>query len=228
MSNITYRRGQAEWALWRLFTMGRGPLPEDPPHAFKARIKKLLDLDREQAGASIATPGRAFGDTKAKTQARDAAFEAFDVFCLALALDLVDAGYLQAEAVAVLRCSRLELRKEFHRISKLHPPPSRARSLSKDYPKLPNYVDGAAEIADAQVFLILSKRTVAEALPSLRGAPHSVVLAPRLVRGRTALMRAMSLSFSKRSELVLEIAGAAKLIEGFLIRAPLITRARKT
>ena len=46
MSNVTYRRGQVEWALWRAFTLARSS-GEGPPPIFRTRIKRLLDLDRD-------------------------------------------------------------------------------------------------------------------------------------------------------------------------------------
>lgn len=227
MSNLTYRRGQAEWALWRYFTMGSGGAGDGPAPAFKARIKKLLDLDREQAGAPLLVEGRAFSKDGDHPWRHDAAFEPFDVFCLALALDLVDAGYLQADAVSCLRHARRELLQEFKRISKHYPAPARARRLAKDHPRLPAYRDGRNSIADTQVFMVLAKRTITEALLDRRLRSAPVVFEPSFARGRQALLEIMSLSPSKRSVLVLEFAGAAKLIEAFLERAPRITRARK-
>jgi len=228
MSNLTYRRGQAEWALWRYFTLGRGGAGDGPASAFKARIKKLLDLDREQAGAPLRVKGRAFSEPGDHAWRHDAAFEPFDVFCLALALDLIDAGFLQAEAVACLRHARTELRREFNWIIKHYPAPTRARRLAKAYPKLPAYMDGRNSIADTQVFIVLAKRAITEALLDRRLSGGPVLLEPRFARGRQALLQTMSLSPSKHSVLVLEFAGAAKLIEAFLEQAPRITRARKT
>ena len=61
MSNVTYRRGQVEWALWRAFTLARSP-GEGPPPIFKTRIKRLLDLDRDLDvsvfGANTIRPAR--------------------------------------------------------------------------------------------------------------------------------------------------------------------------
>ena len=52
MSNLTYKRGQVEWALWRAFTMARSP-DDGPPPIFKTRIKRLLDLDRDLDAATF-------------------------------------------------------------------------------------------------------------------------------------------------------------------------------
>ena len=41
----TYRRGQVEWALWRMSTIGR-PAPAEPSPVFRNRIKRLLEIDR--------------------------------------------------------------------------------------------------------------------------------------------------------------------------------------
>jgi hypothetical protein len=90
LSNITYKRGQVEWALWRAFTLARSP-GDGPPPIFKTRIKRLLDLDRDlDAAAFGASPpcDFAFVAPAEGGSGVEAQYTAFDVFCLALALDL--------------------------------------------------------------------------------------------------------------------------------------------
>ena len=87
---MTYKRGQVEWALWRAFTLARSP-GDGPPPIFKTRIKRLLDLDRDlDAAAFGASPpcDFAFVAPAEGGSGVEAQYTAFDVFCLALALDL--------------------------------------------------------------------------------------------------------------------------------------------
>jgi len=225
MSNITYRRGQAEWALWQLARSGRSNAPASIPAEFLARIKKLLDLDRGHARKELASKVQAFVDADRGRASRDAEFESFDVFCLAIALDLVDAGFLQTEAIQLVRECRAELHGEFEWIIEHYPPATRARCLAKDHPDLPFYEEKGNRIADTCVYMITRKMALTETLAKNIGAP--AIVAPQFADGRTALAETVSLSPLVRSALVIEIAGTAKLIEGFLARAPRVTRARK-
>lgn len=225
MSNITYRRGQAEWALWQLARSGRSHAPASIPAEFLARIKKLLDLDRGHARKELKSKVQAFVDTGRGRSSRDAEFESFDVFCLAIALDLVDAGLLQTEAIHLIRECRAELQDEFEWIIEHYPPATRAPRLAKDYPDLPSYEDKGSRIADTSVFMITRKMALTETLA--KNIDEPAIVAPRFADGRIALAETLSLSPLVRSVLVIEIAGTAKLIEAFLARAPRITRARK-
>ena len=228
MSNITYRRGQAEWALWQVFRLGSGARETMPP-AFSARIKKLLDLDRDQSGVKLAIAGRAFSDADKRRSGRDAEFDSFDVFCLALALDLLDAGFQQIDAVNLIRSARDKLRAEFNRISALYPASTRGRHLAKHHPRLPAFVERGARIADTKVYLITRKFELAETRPLLAKQRDALIKEPAFARGREALQQhMMSLSPFSRSLLVVEFAHTAKLIEGFLARAPIVNRARKS
>lgn len=228
MSNITYRRGQADWALWQLFRLGSGGAPESVPRGFCARIKKLLDLDRGQAGLNLPVPGHAFGKHKQERTSRDAQFTSFDVFCLGVALDLLDAGFLQTDAVAFIRGARVKLQKEFHLIITHYPPVTRARRLAKDHPRLPSFVENGTRIADTRVYLATRKRELTEvrSMPGKVRGPY--MTEPEFAHGRDELQNhLMSLSPYARSALVLEFGSTAKLIEAFLDRAPTINRARK-
>ncbi len=225
MSNITYRRGQAEWALWQLARSGRPGARASIPPEFLARIKKLLDLDRGHARKELAAKEQAFADAGRERASRDAEFESFDVFCLAVALDLVDAGFLQTEAIELVRTCRSQLHDEFEWIVEHYPPVTRARRLAKDHPDLPFYEENGACIADTSVYMITRKIALTETL--VKKSPSAAIVAPHFADGRAALAQTLSLSPLARSALVIEIAGTAKLIEGFLARAPRITRARK-
>ena len=55
MPNVTFGRGQAEWALWKSFTFGRNA-PDEVPKVFKTRVKRLLDVDRDSEFADVSAP----------------------------------------------------------------------------------------------------------------------------------------------------------------------------
>src|SRR3990167_10252586 len=92
----SYRRGQVEWALWRWATT-----PDrlrDAPPAFLARIKRLLEIDREVGQTGNKEPeDTAFYSELPKGTGSDVGYSAFNAFCLALGLDLLDAGFKQGE-----------------------------------------------------------------------------------------------------------------------------------
>lgn len=226
MTNLTFRRGQAEWALWQLFRLGGSLADPAPPQAFKARIKKLLDLDRLYAEG--ATP-LAFSPELPGRMGVDLAFTGFDVFCLGLALELLSAGFLQVDAVSAVRQLRPELEGEHAYIISHYPSVTRARRLAANHPRLPSYEDKGNAIADTNVYLIIRRVELHEALPALKPRKDVTLTSPRVAYGRNELSREMMrLSPYARSLIVIEIGAVAKLLEGFLARAPQITRGRKS
>ena len=100
MSDPTFKRGQVEWALWRAFTQYRSQ-GDVPPQIFRTRIKRLLDLDRDPgADATKAASIAPFAFVApVDGSGVEAAYAPFDVFCLGLALDLLDVGFKQSEIV---------------------------------------------------------------------------------------------------------------------------------
>jgi hypothetical protein len=73
------------------------------------------------------------------------------------ALDLLDAGFKQAEVVFLMRYLRPELEGRFADLLK---PPSligRQRSLAKTYPHLPVYTEKGKAYADNRLFVVLQK-----------------------------------------------------------------------
>src|SRR5436309_2059843 len=97
-----FKRGQIEWAIWRFLTHLRRA-SDDPPAVFLTRIKRLLETDRHDkvpASQHHRPPARyAFSSAQSEGQGVDAAFTPFDVFTLALALELVDLGFKPSEIV---------------------------------------------------------------------------------------------------------------------------------
>ena len=100
---MTYKRGQVEWALWRAFTLARSP-GDGPPSIFRTRVKRLLDLDREFDTSEMEVPPTcafAFVEPSDGGSGFETQYAPFDVFCLAIGLDLLDVGFKQGEIVLV-------------------------------------------------------------------------------------------------------------------------------
>lgn len=225
MSNVGYRRGQAEWALWRAFTLYRGH-SHAPPEVFKTRIKRLLDLDRTPgaSGAAHAFTALAGGGTGSETL-----FAPFDVFCLGLALDLLDIGFKQSEVVLVMRHVREDLAEWFARLLARPSLIDRQNHLALLHPDLPAIErPGRAALADARVLLLLNRVELTEVLALDTHSGEPVVLAPEIcvgVGGLEARVHAL-MPLHRRSLIVVEIAALAQAVVAFLEQAPIIARGR--
>ncbi|MET0183651.1 MAG: hypothetical protein ABW199_12280, partial [Caulobacterales bacterium] len=110
MSEPVYRRGQIEWALWRLALGGLANPRKAMPQLFRTRVKKLLDLDHVlPRGRARADKGFAFSSARPAGLGTDAAFTRLDTLCLAIGLDLLDLGFKQMEIVELVRALRAAL-----------------------------------------------------------------------------------------------------------------------
>jgi hypothetical protein len=223
----TYRRGQVEWALWRLFALTRFSPEAAVPAVFRTRIKRLLELDREttlQLDQNDVPVKHAFLNTRPEGTGTDAQYTPFDAFMLAVGLDLLDAGFKQSEVVFLLRCVRPELSKEFSRILR-SPPVARMRLPAGDRPGCPSYEENGRRYADCRVFVIIEKLDLKEAFPGASKDP--VIFAPEYCRGIENLHKRLHrMNHQRRKALVLEIAHAAALVTEFLATAPLVKRGR--
>jgi len=235
MSNVTYRRGQVEWALWRAFTLARSP-GDGPPPIFKTRIKRLLDLDRDlDASVFGAEPPCAFAFVEPSEggSGTEAQYAAFDVFCLALALDLLDVGFKQGEVVFLMRHLREPLEDWFPALVDRPSLIDRQWNLAKMHPKLPRLERGGgkAPLADARVFLILNRIEMTEVLapapPRRKGSP-AVFLEPVFCEGVAELQTRLDtlMPLHRRTVITLEITAVAQAISTFLDAAPLVPRGR--
>jgi hypothetical protein len=97
----TYQRGQAEWALWQMFTHDRGtPVPK----VFNSRIRKLWELGIPVPVEERQGPGPAFE------------YSLYHCFELMVALRLQEAGLVHSEIGALIYWERASLRKHFDMI----------------------------------------------------------------------------------------------------------------
>lgn len=253
MSNLTYKRGQVEWALWRAFTLARSP-DDGPPPIFKTRIKRLLDLDRDLDAATFgASPpcDFAFVAPAVGGSGVEAQYTAFDAFCLALALDLLDIGFKQGEIVYLMRHLRDTLDDWFRDLVMRPSLIDRQRHLAKLHPDLPviERSGGKAPLADARVFLILNRIEMTElrsAEPVRRGREsaatgkvmpavkqqgitgQAMFLEPEVCEGLGRLHQRLDalMPLHRRTVVTLEIAAVAQAVSAFLEKAPLVPRGR--
>ena len=231
MAEETYGRGQVEWALWCSFARARFNT-RDVPQIFRTRIKRLLEIDRDldlndaevppEADYAFAPPPSAGSG--------EVAYRAVDAFCLAIALDLLDAGFKQAEIVFLMRYLRPDLQKRFPHL--LAPPSltSRQRYRARDYPDLPSYEDGGHSFADRRLFIILQMVELTEIslTSSRRRRAGPVILEPVFCAGVSALGARLHdiMPNRRRTVTVLEVAATAQAVQEFLAAAPVIRRGR--
>jgi hypothetical protein len=186
----------------------------------------LLDIDRS---APEDTPGFAFSDGPAAGQGVDVPFTAFDAFCLALGLELLDMGFKQAEVVFLLQNIRPQLRGEFDWILSQEIAPGNVHA-PEDYPDLPTYMVGKRCMADYRVFTLIQKVELKELQPGAAKARNSdspFIYQPAFYRGIEALASEINhRDWSFRKALVLELATTAALISKYLDEAPITKRGR--
>ena len=228
----TYRRGQIDWALWRQFTAERVTGPKETPRVFSTRIKRLLDIDRTMVPVDPAASRYAFLEGEPPGKGTEVAFTPFDVYCLAVGLDMLDAGLKQSEVVFVLKHIRPELEQHHARILARPCRPDRMHSLAESYPDMPSFLDDQGNgIADWRVFLILKRVEFVETLhfPKDRPIPpkRPLFMEPVIVDGIDRLAEYLNAQmWPFRKGYVAEIAKPATLTTGFLKRAPEIRRGR--
>ncbi len=231
MAEETYGRGQVEWALWCSFARASFDTG-DVPQIFRTRIKRLLEIDRDLDLSEAEVPPKAdyaFAPPPS-AESGEVAYRAVDAFCLAIALDLLDAGFKQAEIVFLMRYLRPELQERFPNL--LTPPSliSRQRYRARDYPDLPSYKEGGDSFADRRLFVILQKVELTEISPASSRRRHSgpIFLEPVCCKGVTVLGEKLhdTMPNRRRTVTVLEVAATAQAVQKFLTAAPVIRRGR--
>ena len=231
MSEKTYGRGQIEIALWRSFaraSFNRGDIPK----VFRTRIKRLMELDSDrdlivaeelpEADFAFAAPPSA--------ESGEVAYRAVDAFCLAIGLDLLDAGFKQSEVVFLMRYLRLDLEERFPDFLTPLKPNNRQRSRAKNDPDLPSDEDRGVQSADRKVFIVIMKIELTEIIPSSSREKFSgpVFHEPTFCTGIAALGEELNdvMPLRRRAVTVLELASTARAVDAFLKQAPDIRRGR--
>lgn len=157
-----------------------------------SRIKKLLDLDRMLSSGPKRTP-RAFTEHEGLRQGVDAAYTPFNAFCLALGLELLEAGFKQSEVVLWLRLVRPALETEHTRILATARPGHHLKEPGKH----------------ERLYMTVERILQASDLPDLKATGargnERVAIAPKLHAGSEALALALARSPSTmRRWLVIE------------------------
>ena len=236
MDEIAYGRGQVDWALWRSFTTGRKfanmAASEAVPKVFLTRIKRLLEIDRDLDLSDAEEPPEAdFAFAPLPSiQGGDTAYRAVDVFCLAIGLDLLDAGFKQTEVVFLLRYLRAELESRFPDLLGEPSILGGRRQRAETYPHLPSYERKGRLYADKRLFVVLQKLEMTEIMSARdqERHPHPVMLEPIFCPGIAALTASLDdlMPTHRRAVTVLELAGSAKAVAAFLEQAPVVPRGR--
>lgn len=229
MRKETYGRGQVELALWCSFTRKRA-LAKDVPQIFRTRIKRLLEIDRDLDLSSAEVPPEAdyaFAPPPS-AESGDTAYTAVDAFGLAIALDLLDAGFKQAEVVFLMRYLRPELQMRFPGLLAL--PSIASRQHNSAQVDLPSYEERGRSYADARLFVIIQKLELTEIMPVTSRRRHAVpvILEPVFCKGVTALSKKLHdiMPNRRRTLMVLEVTATAQVVQAFLETAPIIRRGR--
>ncbi len=224
-----YKRSQVEAALWQALYVASHPAPVHPPVVFLTRVRRLLDLDRESPDEA---PSRAFTAAAPEGRGVEWPFTAFDTFCLALALELLNRGFKAGEVVYLLRWVRRDL-EPLHAWILADPPAIQDGRLARgeagraEHPSRPA-APRSDHVADFTVFLIIESIEIDELVPTfsaVRRPGEPLILHPTICRGRQALYDEIDrrgLGF--RSAMVVEVAALAALTAWWLPRIPAVPR----
>ena len=207
----TFKRSQVEWALWQHISHGSS---NDPPKALRTRIKRLLEIDREKHRG---TGEFAFCRTETSGQGTDAAFELFDVFCLALTLHLMHAGIKQSMVVTLMQHFRGYLWGHFDDITSRPAPKGRPRTVAK------------AMQEDRRVFAVFYNVDMAKELSkSDRPKIRLTFKEPEISWGLASLTSVLNrMDAFDRQTIVMELAHMAHDLEQALMHAPIAKRGRQ-
>jgi len=231
MSNVTYGRGQAEWALWKTFVRS-GSNKGDVSKVFRTRVKRLLEIDRAlDLSNRDVVPSNDFAFVAPpEIPGGEVAFASFDTFCLAVALDILDAGFKQSEVVFLMRHLRIDLEEYFIRMREAPDLNARVRYSPKKHPNLPTYRHNGKEYADPRTFVVVRKKEFTEALPSGKPTDRNdpMFLEPQFCDGIMALNEVLSDLLPNRGRVatVVELTATAQAVCAFLEQAPEIRRGR--
>ena len=222
---MVYKRSQVEDSLWAEFRMGAAPVRL--PAAFRFRIKKLLDLDRQETSDMEGIP-LAFNDARAEGQGLDVPFTSFHAFMLGLALEIWNAGLKQNDLVFFLRHCRNLLEAQHRRILARHF--SQPQNIAPAAGLPVRRIQGI-ETTDLSVYMVMDRIGLSElasqpiASPEARQRP--VFFAPTFCDGVSGLQAFFAeASPSRRTHLVVELTELAVGIDKRLAATPARRRGR--
>ncbi len=221
-SEPTFKRNQVDQALWETVTHLKGA-GKEPPAVFRTRIKRLLEIDRR---GPPDTGTYAFSTAAPGGKGVDARFSAFDTFCLAIGLELLDTGFKQSEVVFLLQHIRRGLHEHFDYI--LEDPP-RLQASADNHPDRPKFEHPEGKpTADFTVFVLIQRVEVREKYPLLKGngkVVHPIIGEPIICRGIDALRDTI---YRKKvsNHFLLEISVLGHLVTSKLASVPAIPRGR--
>lgn len=225
-----YKRNQVEESLWKIFDkMSSGNVHRPVPKQFLTRIKRLLEIDRELFVQSDHFRQLAFSAKSFYGKGRETFFEAFDIFCLGVGLDLLSMGFKQGEVVFLIQYIRNDLEKVFQEIKK-HPISLRFSVLPKDAPSRPTCLFDTGEEADLSCFMIVRKVEIGESLfDQFQNSLDPIIFHPDICWGQEELKKKLTrLGISYHSVIVMELQNLAALLLENLKKIPAIRRGRKS
>ncbi|QGZ96513.1 hypothetical protein [Terricaulis silvestris] len=214
MEQRSFGRGQVEWALWRA-VHGVNWRNQPVPKAFLTRIKRLLEIDRDPALIDdVEVPPTAeYAFAPPPDESAESSYTLADAVCLAVALDLLDAGFKQREIVVRMRYLRPDLEKRLRKLISL-PPPLTLKRLKDDH----------------RSFIVLGQVEMTEMYPvaTSRRIKGPILLEPVFCDGLSGLTQHLEklMPMQRRVAVIVEIAGLAHAVSGALERAPVIRRGR--
>jgi hypothetical protein len=227
----SYKRSQVDWSLWQAYTARSIGLPAEMPSGFGTRLKRLLEADRRSVpypGSETAYRPYAFIDVTPAGRGTDVHYTFANVWCMALAIDMLDAGFNPADIIFLLRHTRDYLEHELGAIRRALPAQDGTVRVEQR-PEAPLIKKPPHTFADGRVYLVIRKRELTELFPLLAHKPPDYPLfeAPLFYYGAEGLMSEIrEFGYFKRWGFVLEIACLASLLAEFLPRAPVTHRGR--
>lgn len=226
-SQAMFRRGQVDWALWQWFVAGKSA-PREPPSTFLIRIKRLIEIDRKgrlpRGTHHLSVPRYAFFDEPPEGTGADMKYSPLSVFCLAIGLDLLDAGFSQFEVAFLIRGIRPFLAPQYQWA--LNHPPSVLGPIPHEDPREPFILRNRLKLADRRIFMLVNKVDISEQFSQTFKTP--IILEPQFYHGLEALLMGLDkLDYNDRRAFVLEIAHTAVQVSKLLLEAPMVKRGRQ-
>ncbi len=183
----------------------------------------LLELDRNSGDGSAF----AFFDVAPAGLGSEMQYSPFNVFCLALGLDLLDSGYKQSEIVFLLQRIRPELERQYKLVQR-RPPAPPMHIPAEDRSAGPTYEHKGIAMADCSRFMVIRKVEMSELL-SAKSGHEPIFTKPEFFAGRARLCeRLAKFGIDERLSLIVEIAELAVVVAQTLEETPARRRGRPT